>query len=161
MLAFLKSAADFSRGCAYPATRPRISATHPTTLLFANGSPLAQCDRRFSPQRIFVHCFHMLCLVIRDGPGNWPYSTHKGEGYPGRWIWTSEKTPLLPRTRVNREEAGGPLRRSLPTSLALWRGVGAEVLVRPGVGSSALGEVSHVPELIGAARRWHRLQAPA
>jgi hypothetical protein len=26
-----KSDADFSRGCAHPATRPRISATHPTS----------------------------------------------------------------------------------------------------------------------------------
>jgi hypothetical protein len=68
------------------------------------------------------------------------------------------RTPLL-RTRVNREEAGGPLYyKEPPTSLALRRGVGAEVLVRPSVGSSALGEITPVPELIGAARRWHRLR---
>jgi hypothetical protein len=30
MLAFLKSDADFSRGCARPAMQPPISATHPT-----------------------------------------------------------------------------------------------------------------------------------
>jgi hypothetical protein len=30
MLAFLKSAADFSRGCAHLAMQPPISATHPT-----------------------------------------------------------------------------------------------------------------------------------
>jgi hypothetical protein len=29
MLAFLKSSADFSRGCALSATRPLISTTHP------------------------------------------------------------------------------------------------------------------------------------
>jgi hypothetical protein len=29
MLAFLKLAADFARGCAHPAMRPPISATHP------------------------------------------------------------------------------------------------------------------------------------
>ena len=31
MLAFMKPGADFSRGCAHPATRPPISATHPVT----------------------------------------------------------------------------------------------------------------------------------
>jgi hypothetical protein len=41
MLASLKSAADFSRGCAHPAMQALISATHPYPVIRKNRSPIA------------------------------------------------------------------------------------------------------------------------
>jgi hypothetical protein len=77
-----------------------------TTQLFANGSPLAQHDRRFSPQRIIIHCFHMLCLVISHGPGYRPSSTHKGWGNMQDAGYGLLRI-LLPRIRVNRGSRKG------------------------------------------------------
>jgi hypothetical protein len=40
MLAFLKLVADFSSGCAHPAMRPPIPATHPYPVTRKTGAPL-------------------------------------------------------------------------------------------------------------------------
>ena len=49
MLASLILGADFSRGCARPATQPPISATHPHPATQKNRSPIARApDRRGS-----------------------------------------------------------------------------------------------------------------
>ena len=70
-------------------------------LQFANGTPPALRDRRFSPQRIFIHCFHMLRLVISDGPGNRPSSQS-----PGEQLMQDREAEIrrvaLPRSRMNR-----------------------------------------------------------
>jgi hypothetical protein len=42
MLVSVKLCADFSRGSAHQAARPLISATHPLSLAFADGSMSAQ-----------------------------------------------------------------------------------------------------------------------
>jgi hypothetical protein len=74
----LETGRGFFEGVCAPCKTTAHFSDPPTTQLFANGSPLAQRDRRFSPQRISIHCFHMVCLVISDVPGYRPSSTHKG-----------------------------------------------------------------------------------
>jgi hypothetical protein len=54
-----------------------LFVTHPT-LAFANGSMPALCLWGFAPQRIFIHCCYILCLVTSAGLGNKPSSAHTG-----------------------------------------------------------------------------------
>jgi hypothetical protein len=83
MLAFLKQGADFSRGCAYPATRPPISATHPHR--FANRAPLATITTRANGANgVSSARFARLAIIPRSGQkaARVNGGKRKGRGYP-------------------------------------------------------------------------------
>lgn len=61
MLVSVKPMADFSMGCAGKGIGIHFSRPTPTILPFANSNMPAFRVRRFSPQRISIHCSNTLC----------------------------------------------------------------------------------------------------
>ena len=72
-----------------------------STLPFAEDSMSAWRVRWFSPQRMFIHCSHILCLPISSRAGKWAIPAPIGAGCAASCMWSSENFPF-PRTPSNK-----------------------------------------------------------
>jgi hypothetical protein len=133
----------YSHFCCYPHNVPTKSNMHPFS------PPLGQLTQKF------------VLLLNRFDLGQ--ICSH------GCYLWAPSESQATPEGLLRAAFSPRPIQQpawgrikclsAAESELVLRSGVGAEILVGPGVGVSALGQVTHVPELYGPACGGRRFQA--